>query len=176
MKITIIRNEGRVGVDGVFLGVDLVELPAEIHAIQFDTVAGAGVIEYDRRSTVPQEVRDVEREDAEWAEARAAGMPEKDIDFPCRYKTIQAPRPNSRVVDFAPYQVFVDRWQAANAAALEAQAQATAAQRQLEAGRAARRRDADQARKQLATTIGGLPPAHQDAFRLLLEIIDKEKS
>lgn len=47
MKITIIQADGLVGVDGVFRAVDLADLDADIHAVQFDTSRGAGHIEYD---------------------------------------------------------------------------------------------------------------------------------
>lgn len=47
MKITIVQEDGIVGVDGAFFKVDLAELDQKIHAIQFDTVMGAGHIEYD---------------------------------------------------------------------------------------------------------------------------------
>jgi hypothetical protein len=46
-QITIIQDDNVVGVDGVFHAVDLHELDANIHAIQFDTGTGVGHIEYD---------------------------------------------------------------------------------------------------------------------------------
>lgn len=47
MKITVIQADGMVGVDGVFREVDLSQLDESIHAIQFDTVAGKGHVEFD---------------------------------------------------------------------------------------------------------------------------------
>lgn len=47
MKITIIQDDGVVGVDGVFRAVDMADLDPDIHAVQFDTGSGAGHIEYD---------------------------------------------------------------------------------------------------------------------------------
>lgn len=45
-KITIIPADSVIGVDGVFQTVDLTDIDAEIHAVQFDTGTGAGHIEY----------------------------------------------------------------------------------------------------------------------------------
>lgn len=72
MRITIIRDDQVVGVDRIFRGVDLSQLDPQIHAIQFNTIAGVGHIEYS-----------------------GAGREE-----------------NVRITDFAPYQQFVDRWEA----------------------------------------------------------------
>ena len=47
MRVTIIQEDGVVGVDGVFRRADLSGLDTKIHAIQFDTVKGKGHIEYD---------------------------------------------------------------------------------------------------------------------------------
>lgn len=47
MKITVIQADGMVGVDGDFRQVDLSQLDESIHAIQFDTVAGKGHVEFD---------------------------------------------------------------------------------------------------------------------------------
>jgi len=113
MRITIIQGDGVVGVDGLFLRVDLSGLDPAIHAIQFDTDRGLGSIEYDPGATRPIEVRDVAAEDAAWAAARAAGTPEHKIDVPVMKKIEHVPRAPERIEDFAPYQVFVDRWIAA---------------------------------------------------------------
>ena len=40
MRVTIIADDGKVGVDGVFRGVDLSTLDANIHAVQWDGVVG----------------------------------------------------------------------------------------------------------------------------------------
>lgn len=45
MRVTIIRDDGVVGVDGVFRRVDLSGLPAAIRAVQWD--GSSGHIEYD---------------------------------------------------------------------------------------------------------------------------------
>lgn len=47
MKITIIQDDGVVGVDRVFRKVDLNDLDPAIHAIQWDGVKGCGHIEFD---------------------------------------------------------------------------------------------------------------------------------
>lgn len=113
MRIVIIQKDGLVGVDGEFRAVNLAGVASEIHVIRFDTVEGAGVLEFDADHTVPLQIRDQEAEDAAWATARAAGTPEREIDIPMMHKTIQVARPSERLTDFAPYQVFVDRWTAA---------------------------------------------------------------
>jgi len=46
MKLAIIRNDNTVYVDGVPRAVDCSVLPADVHAIQWDAVAGHGEIEY----------------------------------------------------------------------------------------------------------------------------------
>ncbi len=48
MRVTIIADDGKVGVDGVFRAVDLSTLDANIHAVQWD--GGAGHIEHKDRS------------------------------------------------------------------------------------------------------------------------------
>lgn len=111
MKITIVQDDGVVGVDGVFRKVDVSELAGEIHAIQFDTVLGLGHIEFDDSVTVDQAVRDFE---AERAAERAAGddreMQKKLTQI---NKTIQVQRPPELITDFGPYQPYLDRWTAA---------------------------------------------------------------
>ena len=47
MKITIVQDDGVVGIDGEFRQVDLSSLDPLIHAIQFDTTKDRGHIEYD---------------------------------------------------------------------------------------------------------------------------------
>lgn len=46
MQITIIHDDGVVGVGGVFRRVDLSTLPGNIHAVQFDSAAGSGHVEH----------------------------------------------------------------------------------------------------------------------------------
>ena len=48
MRVTIIADDGKVGVDGVFRGVDLSSLDANIHAVQWD--GALGNIEFKDRS------------------------------------------------------------------------------------------------------------------------------
>lgn len=45
MRVTIIRDDGVVGIDGLFRQVDLSALPPEIRAVQWSGVSGH--IEYD---------------------------------------------------------------------------------------------------------------------------------
>lgn len=114
MRIVIIQKDGVVGVDGVFRKVDLSEIAGEIHAIQFNTAPSAGgLIEFDRGVTVAREVRDHEAEDAAWAAARAARTPEREIDVPVMMKMVNVPREPEFFTDFAPYQVYLERWNAA---------------------------------------------------------------
>ncbi|MFZ5762824.1 MAG: hypothetical protein ACOY8P_07870 [Thermodesulfobacteriota bacterium] len=63
MRITIIHDDGVVGVDGVFRPVDLGVLPDNIHAVQFDTDAGSGHVEHrnpQRNRAIDQAAWDVE--------------------------------------------------------------------------------------------------------------------
>ncbi|SCX82423.1 hypothetical protein [Nitrosospira sp. Nsp13] len=53
MRITIIRDDGVVGVDGLFRQVDLSALPPEIRAIQWNGMSGH--IEYDTAANAPLE-------------------------------------------------------------------------------------------------------------------------
>jgi hypothetical protein len=48
MQITIIQADGVVGVNGVFRAADLSDLDPKIHAVQFNTLSGAGHVEYDQ--------------------------------------------------------------------------------------------------------------------------------
>lgn len=113
MRITINQNDGVVGVDGVFRQVDLSEIAGEIHAIQFDTTSGRGVIEYDESVGEDVQQRDNQAEDAAWAAARAEGVPERKIRIPVMMKSVFVPRPARPITDFGPYQVYLDRWAAA---------------------------------------------------------------
>ncbi len=54
MRVTIIADDGKVGVDGVFRSVNLSALDANIHAVQWDGTVGH--IEFKDRS--PNEVID----------------------------------------------------------------------------------------------------------------------
>lgn len=47
MKITIIQDDGVVGVDGLFRQVDLTDLDENIHAVQFDSSTNTGHVEFD---------------------------------------------------------------------------------------------------------------------------------
>jgi len=73
MKISLVKDDAVMGVDGVFRTVDVSDLDATIHALQFDTAAGKGRI---------------------WFKA-------------------ESDKGQADLTDFAPYQVFVDRWTAA---------------------------------------------------------------
>ena len=46
MRVTIIRDDGVVGVDGVFRNVDLSSLDPDIHAVQWDGAAKRGHVEH----------------------------------------------------------------------------------------------------------------------------------
>lgn len=113
MRISINQNDGVVGVDGVFRKVDLSEIAGEIHAIQFDTDSGRGVVEFDKGVGAEVMVRDNLAEDAAWEAARKEGVPEKEIDIPVLTKAVFVHRPPEPFTDFAAYQVYLDRWTAA---------------------------------------------------------------
>jgi hypothetical protein len=53
MKISIIQDDGVVGVDGVFRAVDLTGIDEQVHAVQFDTTTNTGHVEFDS-SLVPR--------------------------------------------------------------------------------------------------------------------------
>ena len=53
MRVTIISDENRVGVDGEFRVVDLTGLDMTIHAVQWDSVLREGHIEYRRPDPPP---------------------------------------------------------------------------------------------------------------------------
>ncbi len=46
MKVTIIAADGIVGVNGVFRAVDLSDIDASVHAVQFDTASNTGHVEF----------------------------------------------------------------------------------------------------------------------------------
>lgn len=51
MRVTVIREDGKIGVDGVFRTVDLSGMPPEIRAVQWDSASGH--IEYDNAVNFP---------------------------------------------------------------------------------------------------------------------------
>lgn len=50
MRVTIIRDDGVVGIDGLFRQIDLSALPPEIRAVQWSGVSGH--IEYDNAANI----------------------------------------------------------------------------------------------------------------------------
>lgn len=81
MQITIIRVDGAVYKDGVsFSGLDLSAIPANTHAMQFNTESNKGHIEYvmDDEGHTPQNMQITALPDwavtacAKWDEAKAA--------------------------------------------------------------------------------------------------------
>lgn len=111
MRITIIQDDGIVGVNGVFRPVDLGDLDPQIKVIQFDTVRGSGHIEYDAGATVDIEVRDYVAEKK--AELACGG----DRDKLNALKQIMKRQPVQRgaeaIAEFKPYEVYLARWEAA---------------------------------------------------------------
>jgi len=97
MKITIIPADGAVGIDGVWRRVDLSNVDSTIHAVQFDTDAARGEIEYRRDATVGQEMADPTLED------------------PYRVRIVQVRRGNQTIDSsgFTPFAGCVDLWNAA---------------------------------------------------------------
>lgn len=73
MKITVIRSDAVVGVDGVFRNIDVSNLDPTIHAIHFDTTQSKGNVEFKAYTD----------------------------------------KGNLWLTDFAPYQIYLDRWTAA---------------------------------------------------------------
>lgn len=115
MKVTIIQDDGRVGVDGDFREVDVSELAGEIRAVHFDTVLGVGMVEFDPGVTVLVNARDFE---AERIEYDACGDDrEKLAALQPIVRQVPVRRAPERINDFTPYQVYVERWQAAAPAA-----------------------------------------------------------
>lgn len=45
MKFTIVKPDGVVGIDGIFLPLDLSDLPVNLRAVQWDSLSGTGHIE-----------------------------------------------------------------------------------------------------------------------------------
>lgn len=111
MRITINQNDAVVGVDGVFRAVDVSELAGEIRAVQFDTDAGEGHIEFDRGVTREIDVRDFDAEAA--AEAEAGDDREKQAALKPIFKKRRVQRAPEPIADFGPFQVYLDRWVAA---------------------------------------------------------------
>ena len=111
MRITINQSAGVVIVDGVARDVDLSTLDPAIHAIQFDTVNGAGHIEFHEDATIDVLVRDVDAEAV--AYEACDGDQEKLAALKPIYKTAQVRRDNEQLVDFAAYQGYVNAWTAA---------------------------------------------------------------
>lgn len=159
MLITIIKSDGVVAVDRVARKVDLSALPAGIAAVQFDTVSGEGTVEYDHTATVGVQVRDFDAE--AMAEAEAGNDREKQQKLQPIYRTVQAPRPPSRVTPAltAQLQTFVDAWIAAAPPPPDPAAVSAA---ELEAKRAAALRALDDARLQAAALDPGAPQAVKD--------------
>src|SRR3954468_20600847 len=102
MKISIIQDDGVVGVDGVFRTVDLSGVNPEIRAIQFDTEKGIGNIEYDAGATIDAQARDFEAERD--AQAAAGDDPVAQAALAPIYKTGLVRRPDEIIKDFTPWQ------------------------------------------------------------------------
>jgi hypothetical protein len=100
MRVTIIRDDNVVLVNGEGYTVDCKDLPADFHALQWDGVGGE--IEYSM--------------------------------IVCDHCKTRSKKPNAMVTDLAPYQKYVDQWQAAkvhsDAERAAAEAAAIAAQEQ----------------------------------------------
>jgi hypothetical protein len=58
MKLTIIPNDGVVGVDGVFRTVSMAGIDPTIHAVQFDDSKGGGEVESILLGVTPQKITD----------------------------------------------------------------------------------------------------------------------
>lgn len=141
MRITIVQDDGVAGVDGVFRRIDVSELAGEIRAVQFDTERGAGHIEFDPGVTVEVDVRDFEAEKR--AERAAGDDREKQAQLKMITKKGRVRRAPEPISDFAPYQVYLDRWHAAAPPPPSAEQLLT---RELEIKRAAALKALDDAR------------------------------
>lgn len=169
MRITIIQDDGMVGVDGVFRQVDLSELDPAIRAVQFDTLKGAGHIEFDRGALIEVDVRD---EDAERAAVQAAGDDREALArLGPMMKKAWVARPNEPIDELAPYQIYVERW---TAAAPPPPAEPTAeelAAREREKKRSAALRALDD--KRLAeAALDPLAPQEVKDYAAVLEVVE----
>ena len=114
MRVTINQIDGVVVVDGIGRKVDLSTLDPKIHVIQFDTVKGAGHIEFDPDATIDAQERDADAEAAayeaalEAPDAAAALAALQPI-----YKTVKVRRDNEPLAELTAYQQYVDLWTAA---------------------------------------------------------------
>ena len=111
MRITISKVDGLVGIDGVFRAVDLGALGASVSVIQFDTVDGAGHIEFDAKATIAAQQRDAEAEAA--AYAACDDDPVKLAALQPIWKTVQVRRDNEQLISFEAYQSYIEAWAAA---------------------------------------------------------------
>lgn len=111
MRIVISQDDGKVYVDGVARTVNVSELAGEIRAISFDTVTGAGHIEFDPGFTVEVQERDFAAERV--AELAAGDDRAKQAALVPIYKVARRRRENQPIADFAPFQVYLERWTAA---------------------------------------------------------------
>jgi hypothetical protein len=91
MKVSIVRADNSVCVDGAVRLVDLSGMDPSIRTVLWDDVRGEGEIDFMPEATYETEVRDHAGEDAEWAAARAARRKELEISVPIRMKLIQLP-------------------------------------------------------------------------------------
>lgn len=107
MRVTILRADEVVVIDGKRCKLDLSAVDPLIHAVQFDTVLGRGTIEWVPEATDPLEVRDTQGEDALWAAAREAGTPENDISVPVMHKTIRHHRGVTEIADVLQFQPII---------------------------------------------------------------------
>lgn len=75
MRITVIRDDGIIGIDGDFRTVDLSGMPPEVHAVQWrDT---AGFVEYDNAANFPlDDIAQVQQYIDMWEAAAPPAPPE----------------------------------------------------------------------------------------------------
>jgi hypothetical protein len=109
MKVSIIRPDNMVVVDGVGREVDLSDLDPAIHAIQFDSSTDKGEIEYVPETTELVEERDLE---AEREATRTARKQNKREPGPIT-RRVPRPRGNRGITNFGNVAVYVARWRAA---------------------------------------------------------------
>ena len=142
MIITIVADQGMVGVNRDFRKVSLAGLNANIETVQWDTVKNAGVITFQEDVMIASQERDLAAEAAAEVEPRqkleaaeqdlAAAIAAKAGEVVIRNRRIlvrnarlavealgpiyvgtQIQRPPQRFTNFQPFLVFLTRWNAA---------------------------------------------------------------
>lgn len=111
MKIAIFRKENRVSIDGEFRPVNLSSLDSRVRVIRWDTELKVGTVEWEPGTKMSIPVRDLQAEDRELKRRVAKNESLKGLEM--KYVTLQVERGEQGLVDFAPYEPYVDAWKGA---------------------------------------------------------------